>query len=190
LQADVANGSINTLKLGEVFSGDDDLKKSMMKMAGQINTTKAQLAGQSLPEIKWDKYDQLFNENGMEAGLVDTLKKTFAEQEAKFAAGVGAAQKEDSASALAEIAKQFDGSSGISEQFKSVDEKLKKDRVGYLAQLESLLHESSNIDTLTIAEILENNPDWQKAIEEDIKNHNWGSEPPAGLVREMEAPKA
>lgn len=38
-----------------------------------------------------------------------------------------------------------------------------------------------NLDTLTVAEVLEKNPAWKEAIEEDLKNHNWGSEIPASL---------
>jgi len=39
-----------------------------------------------------------------------------------------------------------------------------------------------NIDNLTVAEMLEANPEWRLAIEEDIKNHNWGPEAPESIV--------
>jgi len=181
--ADIAKGAVNSLKLGDVFSGDDELKKDMVKMAGQLNTTKAAIASQKLPEVNWDKYDRVFNENGMDPGLVDALKKTFLQEEKNFMSSLEKAKQADLAKGTADINALFDGANGITAQFKSVDDKLNADRVGYLAELEGLLHESANVDTLTIAEILEKNPEWQAAIEEDIKNHNWGSEPPASLVQ-------
>jgi len=186
VKADVANGTINSSKLGQMFADDEDMKKDMMKRAGQINTLKMQLASHKLPEINWDKYNKILSENGMAAGTIDTLKATFAEQEAGFISAVQQSKSLDIDAGTAEVNRLFDGANGITDQFKAVDAKLNADRVSSLAQLEELLHESTNIDTLTIAEILEKNPEWQKAIEEDIKNHNWGSEPPAALAREME----
>mmetsp|Transcript_22609 Transcript_22609/g.49361 ORF Transcript_22609/g.49361 Transcript_22609/m.49361 type:complete len:80 (+) Transcript_22609:856-1095(+) len=45
--------------------------------------------------------------------------------------------------------------------------------------LEQQLHDLKRIEEITIAEILEKNPEFRAAAEEDIKNHNWGGEIPA-----------
>jgi len=195
-KADLDKGLINSMKLGDVFSGgsaqDDELKKHMMKIASQINATKSQLTAHKLPEIAWDKYESAFAAQGIGSDKIEGLKSKFAETEKKFAAEIEKFKAAEIDKSRGEINSKFDGPAGITAQFINADKKIDADRVASLAQLEGLLHESSNMDTLTIAEILEKNPEWQAAIEEDIKNHNWGSEPPAALVQQMEeaaAPK-
>ena len=93
------------------------------------------------------------------------------------------------AAAEVEIKARYEGAGGLFAQAEAADTKMKAAKMKMLEELETLLYETKNIDTLTVAEMLEKNPHWQQAIEEDLKNHNWGSEIPASL-KAAKSPKA
>eukprot|EP00967_Tisochrysis_lutea_P070158 scaffold92458_cov30-Tisochrysis_lutea.AAC.2 len=67
----------------------------------------------------------------------------------------------------------MDGPGGLAAAYKEMDERCKRTQEETIAELELMKEEAAEIDTLTIQSILEKNPQWKAAIEEDIANNIW-----------------
>merc|ERR1712083_452186 len=165
--ADGEAGKIDVLKLGEVFKDDPDAKKMMMKKASQINELKKKQATMGTGEMNWADMDAKFTSVGL-AGVVDAFKPEYEKH-------------------LAELKSTFEGPNGLLAQAEKRDKEIKAQKMALLGELDTIAAEVKNIDTLTVAEVLEKNPAWKDAIEEDLKNHMWGSEIPASLKTEQAA---
>merc|ERR1712083_805776 len=164
--ADGNAGKIDVLKLGEVFKDDPDAKKMMMKKASQLNELKKKHATMGTGEMNWTDMEAKFTSVGL-AGVVDAFKPEYEKH-------------------LAEL-KKICEEGMVKSIAEKRDKEIKAQKMALLGELETIAAEVKNIDTLTVAEVLEKNPAWKDAIEEDLKNHMWGSEIPASLKTEQAA---
>merc|ERR1712048_150389 len=179
LNADIAKGSVDVMKIGEVFSGNEKMKKMAMGQASKSNELKKKIADMKTPTVNWDEWQVKF---ASMPGTIDKIKEHFEAESVKFNAELDKMEAEMVTKGKAELAKIYTGPNGLIAKAEAADKAEGAYRVELLAQLENLLHEAKNIETLTIAEILEKNPEWQKAIEEDLQNHNWAPEAPKSIA--------
>jgi len=184
LSADIEAGTIDVLKIGEIFGGNDKMKKQAMGQASKTNELKKKITDFKMPTVNWDDWQAKF---ASMPGTVDKIKEHFEAEQAKFNAEMDKVETEMIAQGKAELDKIYLGANGLIAKAEAADKEDAAMRVELLGQLESMLHEAQNIDTLTIAEILEKNPEWQAAIEEDLKNHNWAPEAPKSITAKAAA---
>jgi len=178
--ADGNAGKIDVLKLGEVFKDDPDAKKMMMKKASQLNELKKKHATMGTGEMNWTDMEAKFTSVGL-AGVVDSFKPEYEKHLAELKKICDEGLTKNIAEVEAKIKSTFEGPNGLLAKAEKRDKEMKAQKLAMLEELESLAAEVKNLDTLTVAEVLEKNPAWKEAIEEDLKNHNWGSEIPASL---------
>jgi len=183
LAADIEKGSVDVLKIGEVFGDSDKMKKTAMSQASKTNELKKKIADFKMPTVNWDEWQTKF---ASMPGTVDKIKEHFEAEQVKFNAEMDKMEADMIVKGKAELDKIYTGPSGLIAKAEAADKEEAEYRVQLLAQLENLLHEAKNIETLTIAEILEKNPEWQKAIEEDLMNHNWAPEAPKSITAAKE----
>lgn len=179
LSSDLEKGTVDVLKVGEVFGGSDKMKKTAMGQASKTNELKKKIADFKMPTINWDDWQTKF---ASMPGTIDKIKAHFETEQVKFNADMDKIEADMMTKAKAELDKVYLGPNGLIAKAEAADKAEAEYRVQLLAQLENLLHEAQNIETLTIAEILEKNPEWQKAIEEDLQNHNWAPEAPKSVA--------
>lgn len=184
--ADGEAGKIDVLKLGEVFKDDPDAKKMMMKKASQINELKKKQATMGTGEMNWADMDAKFTSVGL-AGVVDAFKPEYEKHLAELKKICEEGMVKSIAEVEASLKSTFEGPNGLLAQAEKRDKEIKAQKMALLGELETIAAEVKNIDTLTVAEVLEKNPAWKDAIEEDLKNHMWGSEIPASLKTEQAA---
>jgi len=67
----------------------------------------------------------------------------------------------------------MDGPQGVIAHYKAMDEHAKRVLDETISEIESMKEEFGDVDAITIVSILEKNPEWRKAIEEDISNNIW-----------------
>lgn len=178
--ADGEAGKIDVLKLGEVFKDDPDAKKMMMKKASQINELKKKLATMGTGEVNWADMEAKFTSAGL-SGVVEAFKPEYEKNLAELKKMCTDGMAAEIAKGEAELKSVFEGPNGLIAQAEKRDKEIKAHKTALLEELESIAAEVKSLDTLTVAEVLEKNPAWKEAIEEDLKNHNWGSEIPASL---------
>jgi len=178
--ADGEAGKIDVLKLGEVFKDDPDAKKMMMKKASQINELKKKQAAMGTPAMNWADLEAKLTSVGL-SGVVDAFKPEYETHLAALKKVCDEGLAKNIADVEADLKSTFEGPNGLIALAAKRDKEVAAQKMVMLEELESLAHEVKNLDTLTVAEVLEKNPAWKEAIEEDLKNHNWGSEVPASL---------
>lgn len=178
--ADASAGKINVLKLGEVFKDDPDAKKDMMKKASMINDLTKKVAAGATGEIDFADMDAKFASVGL-PGVVVGIKPQYEAHLSTLKKMCDDGLAKDIADVDAQLKSIFQGSNGLIAHGEARDKAIAAAKVAMLEDLENLASETKNLDDLTVAELLEKNPAWKEAIEEDLKNHNWGSEIPASL---------
>jgi len=186
LQADAEKGTVNTMKLGEIFSFDPEIKKMVLQAASSING-----AANAKPAkgINWDAWDAKFTAAG-QPGVIGSLRSEFEPIFMELQKEVDSRIEETLAEKRAELNAEFNGAGGLIADAKKHDAQEAEAKKAAVLHLEDMLYQAQNAENLTVAEMLEKNPDWREAIEEDIKNHNWSPEAPASLVEAMKAKQA
>lgn len=175
--ADVENGSIDLTRLGKLFSEDDAFKREMVGLAARSNETVQAIKALKEPTIDWAGFDKKFTSMGMPT-VVSELKAEYEASQPAFIATVEKARDE----LLAKYDDEFKKvSGGMLADLDKIAKEEAASKVKILEELQEMMYETQNIDTMTISEILEKNPEWRIAIEEDIKNHNWSPDMPASL---------
>lgn len=240
LEADAASGSINVMKLGEIFKNDGEMKgvrsdpfssaplplppppnpppplqpvqlarrrafsplprcqsspqlltlspasaphplQKVLEAAKYIN------AGAKAPaNFDWDAWDAKFTAAGL-PGVVDSFKKEVNPMLEKLNAQLDERTEEIIAKQVASFDEKLNAPDGLLAKAKKIDEQCAEGKKASILKLEELLYQAQNADKLTVAEMLEKNPDWREAIEEDIKNHNWSPEAPASIIAALDA---
>lgn len=178
--ADLENGTIDLTRLGKLFSEDDAFKKEMVGLAARSNETVQAIKALKEPTIDWAGYDAKFTAMGMPT-VVSELKAEYEAAQPAFIKEVEKARDDLLAKYDAEYKTIVDGPNGILADLDRIAKEEAANKVKILEELQEMMYETQNIDTMTIAEILEKNPEWRIAIEEDIKNHNWSPEVPESL---------
>merc|ERR1719203_150147 len=170
-EKDLAKGTIDVMKIGQIYQDVKEIESFQM------------------PTIPWDEYDTELAAKGM-PGFVKAVKPKWEAFDAEYRSKLSAAKEKFVAEAEVEMKKVFEGPTGVIAQFKQMEKDVQDSKVKILAELESMYSDMEDLDNLTIADILEKNPEWLAAIEEDLKSHNWSPEPPAALLAKVKGETA
>merc|ERR1712070_1225127 len=117
----------------------------------------------------------------------DSFKKEVNPMLEKLNAQLDERTEEIIAKQVASFDEKLNAPDGLLARAKKIDEQCAEGKKASILRLEELLYQAQNADKLTVAEMLEKNPDWREAIEEDIKNHNWSPEAPASIIAALDA---
>merc|ERR1712060_172351 len=177
---DLENGSIDLSRLGKLFPEDESFKKEMVGLAARSNETVQAIKAMKEPTIDWAGYNAKFTAMGLPT-VVAELKADFEASQPAFIKEVEKARDVLLAQYDEEYKKTVHGPNGILADLDRIAKDEAANKVKILEELQEMLYETQNIETMTISEILEKNPEWRIAIEEDIKNHNWSPEVPESL---------
>jgi len=151
-------------------------KMKPVKDATILACTEINEMSASTPEvakIDWAEMEKEYVEAGIDTTALLAFKAGMEETLATLEAGVSEAIGAEVATLDKIMAMYFEGPGGMKALAKEFDEILIKEKTYALERLTEMKDEILNIRTVTVAEILEKNPEWAKEIEEDIKNHNW-----------------
>jgi len=178
--ADLENGTIDLSRLGKLFAEDEAFKKEMVGLAARSNETMQAIKGLKEPTVDWAGFEKKFASMGMPT-VVPELKAEFEATQPEFIKTVEKSRDELLAKYDAEYNTIVNGPNGILADLDRIVKEEAANKVKILEELQEMMYETQNIDTMTIAEVLEKNPEWRIAIEEDIKNHNWSPDVPESL---------
>lgn len=163
-EADMKAGTVDMALLGSMFEWDPEIRKNVMsKAAAHVKLVKE--AAKPPPEMDWDKYSSLSSQDAVAA-----LKTAYTASVPKYMESVDKqidAMKAESMSKVQAIETALAADSKAAEKAK--DEGL----LDLVAKLELLHNQLGNVKSLTIAEILEQEPELRAEIEEEIKNNVW-----------------
>jgi hypothetical protein len=67
----------------------------------------------------------------------------------------------------------MDNAGGLTAAYHEMNSRCQRIQNETITELQTMKQEAADIDSLTIASILEKNPGWKAAIEEDIANNIW-----------------
>merc|ERR1711935_1171360 len=126
----------------------------MMTIASRINELARGIQDTKVESIDWDMWTERYTSIGM-GEFIEKFKADALTAEAEQEAEIAAENEKLMAEWTSEITKVMEGPKGL----KAAYTEMKSDAM--------------EIDTLTIASILEKNPEWKAAIEEDISNNIW-----------------
>jgi len=179
--ADEANGTLDLGKIGEIFKDDPEFKQEMITLARNSNELTREVKALALKATPTPSGDMgpLEEIEGSEMLKFFSSYAKSADFRAKEEARLQKEVDDKIAAAQAEYSKLIPK---LTAELDAIDKAMMEDKVAALKELESMFYEAKNIDNLTVAEMLEANPEWRLAIEEDIKNHNWGPEAPESIV--------
>jgi len=173
IQADAETGSINVSKVGEIFgSHEPEQRKIMMTIASRINELARGIQDTKVESIDWDMWTERYTSIGM-GEFIEKFKADALAAEAEQEAEIAAENEKLMAEWTAEITKVMEGPKGLKAAYTEMESRCKKIQADTISTLEEMKTDAMEIDTLTIASILEKNPEWKAAIEEDISNNIW-----------------
>jgi hypothetical protein len=173
IQADAETGSINVSKVGEIFgSHEPEQRKIMMTIASRINELARGIQDTKVESIDWDMWTERYTSIGM-GEFIEKFKADALAAEAEQEAEIAAENEKLMAEWTSEITKVMEGPKGLKAAYTEMESRCKKIQADTISTLEEMKTDAMEIDTLTIASILEKNPEWKAAIEEDISNNIW-----------------
>merc|ERR1719409_2060916 len=134
----------------------------MMKALTMFRAAQSKAASQKA-DIDWDMWESKI----ISPGVVDFCKKELSAMPA--------------AELPAEIQAKFDAiNAKCNQQMAELKKNMKTDEAAKMAQLDKMIADAEmlkkqieGIRELTVAEVLESNPEMRKEIEDEIKNHVW-----------------
>jgi len=166
-KADVLNGTVDISAYQKALESKMDpegtLKKEGMAIYGEL--VKLQSTKVEPVKLQWDEWAEKLGDDfvaEVKADFEKTLSevtKTLTAKQAENAAERDALYKKN----VAEIEK-------IAASYKATAE---EGKAAVIAQLEAVVDDAENLKEMTIAKILENDPEMRKQIEDDIMNNVW-----------------
>jgi hypothetical protein len=187
---DQTAGLVNVSKVAALFGDEPELKQKMVAEATKFNTLSKLLKDSedrvAAADIDWGvlttKAAKMGSGDNYLAAEQAKYEKEMADLEAKAEKDVAEARaKMEAAWSKAEAA--------MMKAVVEMQQEEAKSKIHYFESLKQLLVEAKNIDTITVADLLEKNPEWRIAIEEDIKNHNWAPDAPESIKAQIESGK-
>jgi len=163
--ADLEAGTVDTGLLTDTMDFSEEYKRHALKLYQGISLSKIELA-KPAKEIDWAYYSST-----LDPDLVAEVKK-ISEKEKE------AVLKDPSHFVeLDANEKTYDagvnGAGGLMEVAKGREVAAQAGLVSIISDLEVLETDIANLKTMTIAEILENEPELRKELEAEIAEHNW-----------------
>jgi len=162
--ADLKAGKVDTGLLSSTMDFSDEYKKASLSAYMKITAMKN---AASPAEPDWSKYegtldaDMIASVKKMVAAEVEAVKSTLPEYTAELDASFD------------EFKKAVNGPGGLMEIAKTREAAAATGLTDIVAELEILKKDIAGVKTLTIAEILENEPELRKEVEAEIAEHNW-----------------
>jgi len=152
---------------------DPSAKKLAMKC---VTDTMAMEKESAMYAATMEKYDwSQWEKKGLDADLIAEVKAIMEEGVAKEKTMIPDLVKANGFAELEkEISEAFDGPGGFMELASAEEKAAMEGMAKALASMEKLEVDAVGIRDVTIAEILEREPELRAEIEEEIKNNNWG----------------
>jgi len=164
-KSDLAAGKVDASKLGETMAFSDKAKKMALKMNAEINI--ARMAGEKDVSLDWGAWGEKITT----PGLVDKIQ---AAADAELAATLAEADLDKKSESIkAQIKAVFSGSNGLYEMASKEEKAADAGLLQCIAELELLEKQVDGVSTQTIAEILEQEPELRKEVEEEVANNVW-----------------
>jgi len=165
LKADIEAGTVDTAKLGAALSFSDDAKKLGMQCVSEINKDRMSSGAKEVDFGMW--------EGKLSAEVVAKIKGVYDTSMADLESGdtykLMTAEHDTAKDTIASAFKDL-----LSEA-KKAEAESNAGITQCIADLELLEKQMQGISEQTIAQILEQEPEMRKEIEEEIANHNWGA---------------
>jgi hypothetical protein len=189
-KVDQAAGLVNISKIASLFGDEPELKQKMVAEATKFNTLNKLLKDSEARVVAADVDWGALITKAAKMGLGDDYLAAEQAKYEKELANMEAKAKKDVSEATAKMEAEW--SKAEATMMKAVVEMQHeevKSKIHYFESLKQLFVEAKNIDNITVADLLEKNPEWRIAIEEDIKNHNWAPNAPESIKAQIESGK-
>jgi len=164
--ADVKAGKVNTTLLADTFDFSDEYKKHAMKTYQEMVAAKMENA-KPVKEIDWSEFEGI-----LDADLLADVKSTVATMQEEVLKKEHPIFKEFDQMA-ADFKVGVDGPGGLMEMARKREAAGSAGIEGIITELETLEKDIAGLKTMTIAEILENEPELRKEVEAELSEHNW-----------------
>jgi len=166
-KSDVMNGTVDISAYQKALETPIDPEGNIKKMGMKLYGDLVKLQSTNLEPIKldWDKWADKLGDD-----FVAEVKAEFDKSVSEVTKALAAKQAENSAQLEALYKKNMAEAEKVSASYKQVAE---EGRLHAIEKMEDLVKEAENLKEMTIAEIIENDPEMRKQIEDDIKNNVW-----------------
>lgn len=158
-------GTVDASLLSQTVDFSDEARKTVMKMNMETNKMNMEIA-QSV-----DGPDFSVWEGKLSPEIVSQVKAVF---EAELAAAQGELEASTEVEDLKkEVGAAFEGSGGLFELASKEEKAAEAGLLQCIADMEKLEVDAQGVASVTIAEILEREPELRAQVEEEIKNNVW-----------------
>lgn len=168
-RADADAGKLDVGKIGELFNFmPDDTKKEAMKMASEINRMKREARDMAPVDFDWAALEASTGDSD----YVAVMKSTF-EAEMKIFQDSAAVTLDSKPAIEKQIGDSFRKSGGLFASAAAIETQAEADQAKLVQQLEDLESQMTTVEDVTIAELLERDPEMRAEVEAEIAAHNW-----------------
>jgi hypothetical protein len=164
LQADLEAGSVDTELLDASFEFSDDFKKAARKLLKEIKENQAPPAAAA--EVDWAMWSEKLDD----PELVAKVKAAYEDHLKDLEANTRPMLEEEKAEQIAEMKAKF---APLYEEMSKEEKAADATLMTCIAEMELLTKQMEGISEQTIAEILEQEPEMRKEIEEELENNVW-----------------
>ena len=164
LQADLEAGSVDTELLDASFEFSDDFKKAARKLLKEIKENQTPAAAAA--EVDWAMWSEKLDD----PELVAKVKAAYEDHLKDLEANTRPMLEEEKAEQIAEMKAKF---APLYEEMSKEEKAADATLMTCIAEMELLTKQMEGISEQTIAEILEQEPEMRKEIEEELENNVW-----------------
>jgi len=167
--AAVKAGTVDTSKLSTTLGDFNDLaRKTIVKLVTKTADMSKNMPSTDLAALDWSQFESKIQD----PTIVPTVKAILEKQVAAAAAAENPMLKELE-ELEAKIISEFNKSDGIFELASKEEKAAEATLLQCVEEMEKLTVDAAGISEVTIAEILEREPDLRAEIEEEIRNNVW-----------------
>ena len=164
LEADLEAGSVDTELLDASFEFSDDFKKAARKLLKEIKENQTPAAAAA--EVDWAMWSEKLDD----PELVAKVKAAYEDHLKDLEANTRPMLEEEKAEQIAEMKAKF---APLYEEMSKEEKAADATLMTCIAEMELLTKQMEGISEQTIAEILEQEPEMRKEIEEELENNVW-----------------
>jgi hypothetical protein len=139
-----------------------------MKMAMDINRMKRERDNTTAVPFDWAELEAQTGDKE----FVNVIKHTY-ETELKMFQDVASGLLAQKPEFQAQLAAQFHAKGGLFDTAAQLEREAEAEQKSLLAQLEELEGQMGSVEDITIAQLLDKDPEMRKQIEAEIEAHNW-----------------
>jgi hypothetical protein len=159
-------GTVDISMLADSLSYSDDAKKLGVQLTQEVAKMKKLMAE---PLAK----DFSSYEGKIDADVLAQVEAIYCAEMPKMMSEFEKAMTEKADLLTKELNVAFSGPGGLVEKSSKHDAEAEAGMLQSVAEMEKLLVDASDVSTVTIAEILEREPELRAKVEDEIKNHVW-----------------